>query len=136
MLLIWGGFSFNANSTSFEELTHKWSGRWAKQPVFGRRPPGQYLGPAEEPLILRGTIFPQEFGSLGQIVAMQRAAGAGRIDMLFSGAGDAFGLFRLDEVEYTSSEFLPDGRPQKVKYTLNFSAADSLGGGIFAFWPA
>ncbi|MBB4199039.1 hypothetical protein CCR94_16225 [Rhodoblastus sphagnicola] len=137
-LLIWGDYSFNAGAASFEELTHKWAGRWSKPPVFGRRPPGQYLGPAEEDLTVKGTIYPAAMDGdpFGQIVAMQQAAGAGAVDMLFSGGGDAFGLFRLEEVEYRASSHLPDGRPQKVEYTLKFSAADDFGGGIFAFWPA
>lgn len=135
-LLIWGDYSFDANATAFEELTHKWAGRWAKQPVFGRRPPGQYLGPAEEQLSVRGTIYPLEIGDFGQIVAMQQEAGGGTVDMLFSGAGDTFGLFRLDELEYRSSNFLPDGTPQKVEYTLHFSAAEDFAGAVFAFWPA
>jgi len=136
MLLIWGGFSFEAGGASFEELTHKWAGRWSKPHVFGRRPPGQYLGPADETLILRGTIFPVGgIGAHGQIVAMQQAAGSGTVNMLFSGGGDAFGLFRLDEVDYTSSDFLPDGTPQKVRYTLHFSASDDLGSQLFKIWP-
>lgn len=137
MLLIWGDYTFSSGRASYEELTHRWGGRWAKTPVFGRRPPGQYLGPEDEPLILRGAIFPADMGigSFQQILAMQKAAGAGAVDYLFLGDGSVMGLFRLEELEYRESNLLNDGTPQKVEYTLKFSAADDFGGALFAIWP-
>jgi uncharacterized protein len=135
-LLTWGDYSFEPGATSFEELTHKWGGRWAKQPVFGRRPPGQYLAPEEEALSIKGTIYPVGgIGSLQQILAMQREAGNGTVDLLFTGDGSVLGLFRLDDVEYRANNFLADGTAQKVEYTLRFSAADDAGGSIYSVWP-
>lgn len=137
-LLIWGNYSFEVGSTSFEDLSHKFGSRWSKPSVFGRRPPGQYLGPSEEEIVLRGAIFPVDMGrsTFDQIVAMQAEAGKGTVDMLFSGAGDAMGLFRLEEVSYRSTNLLRDGTPQKVEYTLRFTAAEDNGGSIYAVWPA
>jgi uncharacterized protein len=137
-LLTWGDYDFEVGGASFEELAHKFGGRWSKPPVFGRRPPGQYLGPGEEEIMLRGTIFPADMGrgTLDQIVAMQAEAGNGTVDMLFSGAGDAMGLFRLEEVSYRSTNLLRDGTPQKVDYTLKFTADEDAGGSIYAVWPA
>jgi phage protein U len=135
-LLTWGDYSFDAGATSFEELTHKWGGRWARQFVFGRRPPGQYLAPEEELLSIEGTIYP--VGGIGnhqQLLAMQREAGAGTVDLLFTGDGSVLGLFRLDHLEYRASEFLNEGTAQKVKYTLHFAAADDASGTIYAIWP-
>jgi phage protein U len=137
-LLTWGDYSFEVGGTSFEKLRHRFGGRWSKPPVFGRRPPGQYLGPGEEEVTLHGTIYPVDMGhsTFDQIVAMQSAAGNGTVDMLFSGAGDAMGLFRLDDVDYETTNFLRDGTPQKVDYTLKFTAAEDSGGSIYAVWPA
>lgn len=137
-LLIWGNYAFEVGAASYEELSHKFIGRWSKPPVFGRRPPGQYLGPGEEEITLRGTIFPVDMGAgvFAQIIAMQSDAGNGVSDMLFSGGGDAMGMFRLDELSYRASNHLRDGTPQKVEYTLRFTADDDFGGGAFAAWPA
>lgn len=137
-LLIWGDYAFEVGGASYEKLTHRFGGRWSKAPVFGRRPPGQYLGPGEEPVTLEGAIYPVDMGreTFDQIIAMQAEAGNGAVDMLFSGGGDAMGLFRLEELEYTSSNFLRDGTPQKVEYRLKFEAAVDAGGALYAIWPA
>jgi uncharacterized protein len=137
-LLIWGDYAFEVGATSFEEMAHRFGGRWGKQPVFGRRPTGQYLGPGEEEITLRGTIYPVDMGlsTFSQIQAMQKDAGNGVVDMIFSGAGDAMGLFRLEEVTYTSTNQLSEGTPQKVTYTLRFTADEDAGGSIYAVWPA
>jgi len=137
-LLIWGNYAFEVGAASYEEMFHRFGSRWDKAPVFGRRPPGQYLGPAPEEIMLRGTIFPIDMGldTFNQIIAMQADAGNGVVDMLFSGAGDAMGLFRLEEVGYRSSNFLRGGTPQKVEYNLRFEAAEDIGGALYAVWPA
>lgn len=137
MLLMWGDNFFETGGASFEELTHRFGGRWAKAPVFGRRAPGQYLGPGEEEISLKGLIYPVDMGidTFQTVVAMQKSAGSGAVDMLISGAGDCFGLFRLDELEYRASNHLPDGTPQKVEYTLKFSAAVDIADAIWAVWP-
>ncbi|MGO8738644.1 phage tail protein [Rhodoblastus sp.] len=136
-LLVWGDYTFEVGGASFDRLKHRFGGRWAREPVFGRRPPGQYLSPGPEFVSLEGVIYTvvAGIGAYRQIVALLGEAGAGTVDFLFTGDGDVVGLFRLDEGEYSKEGLLPDGTPLKVTFSLKFSAADDNDGTIFAVWP-
>ncbi len=137
MLLAWGPYMFESHRASYEELRHRAGGHWAEHRIIGRAPVGQYLGPEEEVISLRGTIFPLDAGGGASAMprAMQESSKAGETYMLLSGAGEVFGIFRLKKAERNESEIVVDGKPLKVSYDLEFVAHADPEGSVWSLWP-
>ena len=138
VLMAWGPFFFEVGKAAYEEFRHKFGARWEKHPIIGRAPAGQYLGPKEERVRLRGTIYPDVTGqdSATQIAEMVKASGNGDVYPLISSDGTISGPFRLEDAERAGSFIGPDGAPQKVTYDFDFAAHDDGAGQIFGLWPA
>jgi hypothetical protein len=137
MLMGWGPHRFEVGGAAFEELRRRVEGRWERHPIIGRRPAGQYLGPGEETVTLRGTIYPvDQGGGLEAVVAALLAdCRAGRTYMLLALSGDVAGPHRLERAESAESFHLPDGAAQKIVYDLTFAVHDDGAGQIWSLWP-
>lgn len=137
VLMGWGPHRFEVGRAAFEELRRKVEGRWEKHAIIGRRPAGQYLGPGEEVVALRGTIYPvDQGGGLEQRVsALLADCRAGKTYTLLAASGDVVGPHRLEKAEAVESFHLPNGTPQKVVYDLEFHVHDDGEGQIWSLWP-
>lgn len=137
MLMGWGPHRFEVGGAAFEELRRRVEARWEKHAIIGRRPAGQYLGPGEDIVALRGTIYPvAQGGSLDSAVrALLADCRAGKTYSLLALSGDVPGPFRLERAEAVESFHLPGGRPQKIVYDLEFHAHDDGAGQIWSLWP-
>lgn len=137
VLMAWGPFRFEIGVTAHEEFQHRHGGRWEKHPIIGRRPAGQYLGPSDEIVMLRGVVFPEYVGqAAAQMIAdLLQAAGGPQVYSLISVDGAIHGPFRLEKARRAGSYIAPDGTPQKLAYDLEFAAHDDGDGEIFSLWP-
>ena len=137
VLMAWGPFQFETGAAAYEELRHRASARWEKHAIIGRRPAGQHLGPGEESVSLRGTIYPDVTGagSAATVNALLAAAQQAQVYTLLSADGTIIGPFRLEKAESTGSFIDPAGAPQKLTYDLEFVAHDDGAGQIFSLWP-
>ncbi len=101
VLLQWGPHVFTVGSMSYEELRQTAQGRWEKHPIIGRRPAGQYVGPGEEPLTVRGTVYPLSMGGSedAQVQAVLADCSSGRVYSLVTANGDIMGSYRLERCE-------------------------------------
>lgn len=113
-----GEYRFAVSAAAYEELAHTASWRWPAQERIGAPPARQYLGPGEEEISLRGTIYPAHRGGLGQIDAMRAEAGRGRPLMLIDGDGRVWGKWCITRLEQTQRLFYAAGRPRKVEFRL------------------
>lgn len=137
VLMAWGPFRFEIGKAAYEEFKHRFGGRWEKHPIIGRRPAGQYLGPADEIVSLRGVIYPDATGqdSAQTIADLVQASGQPTVYSLVSIDGTIHGPFRLEKAERDGKYIAPDGSPQKLAYHLDFVAHDDGDGEIFSLWP-
>ena len=137
VLMAWGPFQFETGAAAYEELRHRASSRWERHDIIGRRPAGQYLGPGEETVSLRGTVFPDVTGagSAATITALLAAAQRKEVYTLLSSDGTIIGPFRLEKAERIGSFIDPAGAPLKLTYDLDFCAHDDGAGQIFSLWP-
>jgi phage protein U len=137
MLMGWGPHRFEAAGVAFDELRQRAAGRWKDHDIIGRRPAGQYLGPAVEPLRLKGVVFPEYDGRAAreQIVAMQAACRAGEVHTLITGAGEVLGPHRLEHVDRTEQFHDATGAPRRIAYDLEFKSHDDGEGRIWSLWP-
>ncbi len=137
VLMAWGPFRFEVGKAAYEEFTHSLGGRWERHEIIGRKPAGQYLGPAEEKVRLRGAIFPDATGagSAATVSDLVQAAGRPNVYSLVSADGTIHGPYRLEKAQRMGSFIAPDGSPQKLAYDLDFVAHEDGAGDIFSLWP-
>ena len=136
MLLSWGPFVFDAGRAAYEELTVATAKRRAKHMIVGRAPAGQYLGPEETRVTLRGTVFPlDQPGAADQAAAMGEAAKSNASYCLIAGTGEVFGVFTLEKMQRRLTEIVVDGIALKVSYDLEFIEDVDAGGPVWSVWP-
>ena len=137
VLMGWGPHRFEVGGMAYEELRRRAEPRWGKHEIIGRRTAGQYVGPGEDPVRLRGTIYPMhQGGGLDQAVdALLADSRAGKTYTLLSSNGAVMGPHRLERAEAAESYHLSDGRAQKIVYDLEFHAHDDGDGQIWSLWP-
>ncbi len=137
VILSWGGFVFETLGTSLEKLHHKRGARWKRHNIIGRRPAGQYLGPADECVEIEGCVWPwlSGAGSAAQLKALADASEQGLVAALCGGGGDVFGAFFLEKAPIANELFGGDGQPQKLTYTLTFGRAANPTDQVFVQWP-
>ncbi len=136
VLMAWGPFNFEVGAAAYEELAHSAAARWEKHAIIGRRPAAQYLGPDEESVTLRGTIYPTATGSgsATTIGALLTAAQGSTTYTLMSADGTIVDVYRLERARAVSSEIMPGGA-QKIVYDLDFHVHDDGTTGAGSAWP-
>jgi hypothetical protein len=136
VLMAWGPIQFEVGAAAYEELAHSAAARWEKHMIIGRRPAAQYLGPDEESVTLRGTIYPAATGSASAttIADLLAAAQASDVYTLMSADGSIVDVYRLEKARAVSSEIMPGGA-QKIVYDLEFHVHDDGTTGAGSAWP-
>lgn len=66
-----GPYRFSLSTAAFQELEHTSAWRWPSIERIGQRPALQYVGPGEDTIRMRGTIYPHFRGGLGQLSEMR-----------------------------------------------------------------
>ena len=137
MLAAWGPFLFDIGGLDFERLARSAGARWHEHAIIGRRPAGQFLGPAKKMVTITGITFPNDDGVAGQaaLQGMEAAMEAGQVYPLVSGSGSVAGLYRLERMEVEESFADSAGEPGKIGYRLAFALHDDGAGALFKIWP-
>ncbi|QGM46752.1 phage tail protein [Methylocystis heyeri] len=137
VLMGWGPHRFTVGSMAYEELRQRAEGRWGKHEIIGRRPAGQYLGPGDESVTLRGVVYPLDMmgGEDAQVQALLSDCTTGQVYTLLSANGDIQGPYRLERAEAIGTYLDPAGNAQRIEYELHFHPHDDGDGGIFSIWP-
>lgn len=122
VMLALGGYRFSMNTAAYEKLTRSDTWRWIFQDRVGRRPAGQFLGPAKSEVELEGTILPHYKGGLGQIPAMRAEADKGEPLILADGHGNVWGKWVIERLQETQSRPIANGAPRKIDFRLTLSS--------------
>ena len=132
-----GPWRFSVPGQSYDRISRRFEYRWEPQWRVGNRPAEQYLGPGEEMLEIRGTIYPHAYGGYAQLNAMRQAAMSGTPYRLADGKGIYWGPWCIGMIRDEQEFFHPNGDPRKVEfsiglvyYTLEVSASGSAALGL------
>ena len=135
-----GGVRFAVDPLNFSELERTFGYRWEPQNRLGRRPAQQFLGPGEETITLKGTIYPNHpafAGGLTELNNMRARSAQGAFFNLgarIGARGVALGRWCVKNIRDTQSYFHLNGVPSKVEFTIELVAYGedgSLGPSIF-----
>lgn len=95
--------------------------RWDAANRLGRRPAMQFLGPGEETVSIRGTIYPPYFGSFSMLQSMRAEAMAGTPRPFVTQYGEYHGIWCIRSIRDNQGPYWPDGYPRKVEFTIELT---------------
>ncbi len=124
-----GDFRFCLDTAAHQELERNSAWRWPSVERIGARPALQYVGPGEDKITMRGTIYPHFRGGLGQVSAMREQAAKGLPLLMIDGTGRVWGKYVITDIREGQSTFFSNGMPRKVDFDLSLSMYDDDGAG-------
>lgn len=137
-----GPYLFSVPGLSYDRLHRRFEYRWYPQERIGSRPAQQFMGPGEENLDIRGTIYPHYAGGYNQLNIMRDAAQTGEPYGLADARGIYYGRWCIRMIRDEQEYFHPNGDPRKVEFSLDLVAYGEDGqtpGGGWSFiterWP-
>ena len=86
-----GAIQLQVAPVNISELSRETGSDFAAKDVMRAPRTREFVGEADERLTFAGTLFPQKFGGLYGIDALQAIARAGQAQMLMRGGGSIFG---------------------------------------------
>ncbi len=122
VMMALGQYRFSLPTAAYQNLKRTDAWRWASQDRLTRAPAKQFLGRGNVTLSLDGTIYPHFRGGLGQVAAMRAEADKGQPLQLVDGLGKVWGKWVIEEITETSTNFLAEGVPLKIDFSLSLSA--------------
>lgn len=93
--------------------------RHVKNECIGRSARWQYIGPGEDAITLSGVLYPEVTGGDVSLETLRTMAYTARPWPLIEVTGMIFGLFVIDNLSETRTEFYADGKAKKIEFTLS-----------------
>ena len=118
MMLALGMFVFELRTLPYQSMQHSKDYRWVSNDRVGKPPAYQFLGEGENSIQLAGTLYPAITGGWISLKAVEVMANEGRAWPLIEGTGNILGMYIVDKVSTTRTEFFSDGAARKIDFTL------------------
>ncbi len=126
MLMALGeAFVFSIGTLAYDELQRRASWRHATSPRVGARDATQFVGIGEETISLPGTVYDEIADGRVSIEVLRAMADKGDPWALVDGNGRVYGAFGITTIDDRWSDFLPDGTPLKIGFTVNLLRVDA-----------
>lgn len=125
MMMALGMFVFELRTVPFQELERMSEWRHAANSRLGQRPRRQFLGAGDDSITLSGELRPEITGGSLSLDALRVMADTGKAWVLVAGTGRIYGLFIIESVKESNSDFLRDGTPRKINFSLSLKRTDN-----------
>ncbi|MCT8345564.1 MULTISPECIES: phage tail protein [Photorhabdus] len=119
MMMIYGMFVFMLNTAPYQTLSREMAWRHVKNDRVGKSAKWQYIGAGEDSITLDGVLYPEVTGGDISLEALRTLAYAGRAWPLIEGTGMIYGMFVIESLNETRTEFFSDGKARKIEFTLS-----------------
>jgi len=124
MMLVLGLFAFQLQTLPYQSLQRDVDYRWPVNNRIGLRPLPQFLGVNEEKITLSGVLLPEITGGKLSLLVLNLMADQGKVWPLLDGSGTIYGLFLINSVSETQTEFFANGLARKIEFTLTLTRVD------------
>lgn len=114
----------DADTVPYQELQYQRSWRHAANSRVNRRPSTQFLGPDNDSLTLSGVLLPEVTGGRLSLLALEQMAELGKAWPLIEGSGTIYGMFVIEGLSQTKTEFFASGMPRRIEFTLTLKRVD------------
>lgn len=113
-----GPFGFESLSFGYDAVGRDLATPWAEVATVGGLDHIQWTGGKSDTVTVRGVVFPEAFGGLGNLEGVRSAARAGAVLPLVTLGGNVFGLYVIENVREDQSFHDANGMPRKDVYTI------------------
>lgn len=139
VLMQLGDTQFSVPGLSFNRLQRRYEYRWEPQWRIGSRPAQQFLGPGEESVDIRGTIYPAHpysgggpqggWRELNDLRAFSETGEPQPLGGLVAGFAQYLGLWCVRMIRDEQEYWLPNGYPRKLEFSIDLVnyGADGMG---------
>lgn len=124
MMMCLGFMVFMLQTLPYQTLQRNTAYRWPTNDRVGLRAAPQYLGPGDEKVTLSGTLMPEITGGKMSLLSLRLMADQGRAWSLIDGGGTIYGMFVIESVNETYTEFFSDGSARRIDFTLTLLRVD------------
>lgn len=124
MMMVLGLYVFMLRTAPYQELQYQRSWRHAANSRVNRRPSTQFLGPDNDMLTLSGVLMPEITGGRLSLLALEQMAEQGKAWPLIEGSGTIYGMYVIEGLNQTKTEFFRDGMPRRIEFTLSLKRVD------------
>lgn len=124
MMLILGLFVFRLQTLPYQTLQRNVDYRWPSNSRIGLRQTLQFLGVSEEKITLSGVLMPEITGGKVSMQLLDAMAVEGRAWPMLEGTGTIYGMFVVNSVSETRSEFFSDGSARRIEFSLTLTRVD------------
>ncbi|MCA6219832.1 phage tail protein [Photorhabdus antumapuensis] len=125
MMAVLGLFVFMLKTTPYQSMQHQQSWRHAFNSRIGMRPAWQFLGPDNDTMTLSGSLYPEITGGRLSLTVLQVMADSGKAWSFIDGSGTVYGMFVIESIDQTKTEFMSNGSARKIDFTLTLRRVDS-----------
>jgi hypothetical protein len=123
-MLALGDFFFSISTVQYQQLQRSKSWTWAKKNRLGRKPAKQFHGPDSDTITLNIVHFPENKAGLLMFSRLAALGDQGKPHRLVGSnalGGSDLGLWCIESLEETDTEFTEDGIPLVIKGALKIS---------------
>ncbi|PHM49202.1 phage tail protein [Xenorhabdus miraniensis] len=125
MMAALGLFVFMLKTTPYQSFQHKQSWRHAFNSRVGARPAWQFIGPDNDTVTLSGELYPELTGGSLSLTALKLMADSGKAWSFIDGSGVIYGMFVIESIDETKTEFMSGGAARKISFTLTLRRVDN-----------
>lgn len=124
MMMIYGMMPFMRQTLPYGDMQQNIDYRWPTNSRFGQRPSAQFIGPGDEKITLSGELRPEITGGSLSLMTVRLMADEGMAWPLIGGSGMIYGMYVIESISNTFSEFYPNGTASKIMFTLSLKRVD------------
>lgn len=125
MMLTLGLFVFQLQTLPYQSLQRNIDYRWPSNSRVGQRPALQFLGIEEDKIILSGELLPEITGGRLSLLMLEMMADRGKAWPLIEGSGAIYGVFVVNNISHTKTEFFSNGTARKISFTVTLTRVDA-----------
>ncbi|MDC9582725.1 phage tail protein [Xenorhabdus sp. PR6a] len=119
MMMIYGMFVFMLQTTPYQSMNRNMDWRHVKNDRIGKSPKWQYIGPGEDSITLNGMLYPEITGGDISLEVLRTMAFSAKPWPLIEGTGMIYGMFVIDSLTESRTEFFADGQARRIEFTLS-----------------
>ncbi|MGF7443916.1 phage tail protein [Klebsiella michiganensis] len=124
MMMVLGLFVFQLRTVPYQQLQYQRNWRHVTNNRVNHRPTTQFLGPDNDQLTLTGVLMPEVTGGRLSLLALELMAEQGKAWPLIEGGGTIYGMYVIESLNQTKSEFFSSGEARKIVFSLGLKRVD------------
>ncbi|WP_338884853.1 MULTISPECIES: phage tail protein [Xenorhabdus] len=125
MMAALGLFVFMLKTTPYQTFQYKQSWRHTFNSRVGARPAWQFVGSDNDTITLSGELYPELTGGSLSLTALKLMADSGKAWSFIDGSGAIYGMFVIESIDETKTEFMSGGAARKISFALTLRRVDN-----------